>query len=119
MSREAARNVAIVVVISLAVWLVPGGGESAGIVGSVLNALFIILSLLILGRLYRQYRGEIFGLGDQWRFALYASVGVAVLTISMSGRMWATGPGALVWCVIIGTCSYVLYVIWQRYRSYA
>jgi hypothetical protein len=119
MSVPAARNVAIIVAVAIAVWLVPGGGAGAGIVGKILSALWIVLSLLILGRLYRQYRSEIFGLGDQWRFALYAAVGIAVLTICITGRMWATGFGALAWCALIGTCGYVLYVIWQRYRAYA
>jgi len=119
MTRDTARNVAIVVAIALVVWLVPGGGEGAGLVTSVLNAVFIVVTLLILGILYRQYRGEIFGLGDPWRFGLYAAIGVAVLTISITGRMWSTGAGALLWCALIGSCSYLLYVIWQRYRSYA
>jgi len=119
MSMTMARNVAIVVLLALIVWLAPGGGEGADLIGKILNAIFIVLMALILGMLYRQYRGEIFSLGDQWRFALYAAVGIAVLTVSITARMWATGVGAVIWVGIIGTCSYVLYVIWQRYRSYA
>ncbi len=113
------RNVAIIAIIALAVAFAPGGGEGADLVRRTLNAAFIIVTALIVGMLYRQYRGEIFGLGDQWRFALYAAVGLAIVTVSITGRMWATGAGALLWVAIIGTCSYVLYVIWQRYRSYA
>ncbi len=120
MNIQVARNVGIVVLVALAVWLVPGGGEGANLVSNLLSAIFIVVMVLILGKLYRQYRGEIFGLGDEWRFALYAAVGVAVLTVSITGRMWGAGPvGALVWFALIGTSSYVLWVIWQRYRSYA
>lgn len=120
MSLQTARNVGIVVVVALAVWLLPGGGEGADLVARILNATFIVVTLLILGSLYRQYRGEIFGLGDQWRFALYASIGVALLTVSITGRMWDAAPlGPLVWFALIGTASYMLYVIWQRYRSYS
>jgi hypothetical protein len=119
MSLQTARNIAIVVAVALAVWLVPGGGEGADLVGRTLNAIFIVVILLILGRLYRQYRGEIFGLGDQWRFALYGSVGVAVVTVSVTGKLWATAVGAVLWVALIATASYMLYVIWQRYRSYA
>jgi hypothetical protein len=119
MNPQAARNVGIIVLVALAVWLLPGGGQGADLVGKTLNAIFIVVTVLILGRLYRQYRGEIFGLGDQWRFALYAAVGIAVLTVSITGRMWAAGPaGGLLWFALVGTASYVLYVIWQRYRSY-
>ena len=118
MSATMARNVAVVVLLALVVWLVPGGGEGADLVAKILNAVFIVVAVLIVGSLYRQYRGEIFGLGDQWRLALYAAVGIALVTVSITGRMWETGPGALVWVALIGASSYTLYVIWQRYRSY-
>ena len=118
MSATLARNVGIVILLALVVWLVPGGGEGADLVAKILNAVFIVVAVLIVGMLYRQYRGEIFGLGDLWRFALYASVGIALLTVSITGRMWETGPGALMWVGLIGASSYMLYVIWQRYRSY-
>lgn len=113
-----ARNIGILVLLAVVVAFAPAGGEGADLVGKVLNATFIVVIALIIGTLYRQYRGEIFGLGDQWRFALYAAVGLAILTVSITGRMWATGAGAVIWVAIIGTCSYTLYVIWQRYRSY-
>ncbi|MDX6679833.1 MAG: hypothetical protein QOE31_3885 [Solirubrobacteraceae bacterium] len=120
MDLKTARNIGIVVLVALAVWLVPGGGQGADLVGKTLNAIFIVLTVLIVGILYRQYRGEIFGLGDRWRFALYASVGVALLTVSITGRMFAAGAaGALLWFALVGTASYMLYVIWTRYRSYS
>jgi len=119
MSVQLARNVAIIVLLALVVWLAPGGGEGADLVGKTLNAIFIVVTAMIVGILYRQYRGEIFSLGDQWRFALYAAVGIALLTVSITGRMWATGPGALIWFALIGASSYTLYVVWQRYRSYS
>lgn len=119
MSAQMARNIGIVVLLALVVAFAPAGGKGADLVGKTLNAIFIVVMALILGSLYRQYRGEIFGLGDQWRFALYAAVGIAIVTVSITGRMWQTGAGAAIWVAVIGTCSYTLYVIWQRYRSYA
>lgn len=119
MSTQVARNVGIIALIALAVAFAPGGGEGAELVRKTLNAAFIIVAALIVGILYRQYRGEIFGLGDQWRFALYAAVGLALVTVAITGRMWDTGAGAVVWIAVIGACSYTLYVIWRRYRSYA
>jgi hypothetical protein len=119
MSTQMARNVGIIVLIALAVAFAPGGGEGADLVGKTLNAIFIVVTALIVGMLYRQYRGEIFGLGDQWRFALYSAVGLAIVTVAITGRMWRTGAGIAVWIAVIGACSYTLYVIWQRYRSYA
>ncbi len=113
-----ARNIGIVVLLGALIAFVPAGGDGAELVRQILNAAFIVVIAMIVGTLYRQYRGEIFGLGDQWRLALYAAVGLALLTVSITGRMWQTGAGAIIWIAVIGTCSYTLYVIWQRYRSY-
>jgi surface polysaccharide O-acyltransferase-like enzyme len=118
-SIEVARNIAIVAVIALVVWLAPGGGEGAAFVQQLLNAIFIVAMAVICGILYRQYRGEIFSLGDGWRFALYAAVGVAIVTVAASRRLFETGAGAALWFGLIGAASYTLYLVWQRYRSYA
>jgi hypothetical protein len=119
MSLEAARNIGIVVLIALVVWLAPGGGDGARFVQQLLNAIFIVTMALICGILYRQYRGEIFSLGDRWRLALYAAVGIAIVTVAASRRLFETGAGALLWFALVGGASYTLYLVWQRYRSYA
>jgi hypothetical protein len=118
-SLEAARNIGIVVLIALVVWLAPGGGEGATFVQQLLSAIFIVTMAVICGILYRQYRGEIFSLGDRWRFALYAAVGVAIVTVAASRRLFESGAGAVLWFGLIGAASYTLYLVWQRYRSYA
>jgi hypothetical protein len=118
MNLELLRNIAIVVALALVVWLVPGGGEGASLVEQILSAVFIVMIVLILGRLYRQFRGEIFSLGDQWRFALYAAVGVAVVTVAATSRLFDSAPGTVMWFALIGAASYALYLVWHRYRSY-
>jgi peptidoglycan/LPS O-acetylase OafA/YrhL len=117
-SVEVVRNIAIVVLVALVVWLAPGGGEGATFIQQLLNALFIVAMAVICGILYRQYRGEIFALGDKWRLALYAAVGTAIVTIAASRRQFDTGAGTLMWFVLIGGASYTLYLVWQQHRSY-
>ncbi len=118
MSLDTARNIALVIALALVVWLVPGGGEGASFISQLLSAAFIVIVVLLLARLYQQFRPEIFALGDEWRFALYAAIGVAVVTVAASSRLLATGVGALAWFVLIGAASYTLFLVWQRYRSY-
>jgi surface polysaccharide O-acyltransferase-like enzyme len=118
MSPETARNVGIIVLLGLVVWLVPGGGEGASFINQLLGAIFIVMMALGCGILYRQYRGEIFSLGDTWRFALYAAVGIAIVTMAASRRLFQTGAGAALWFALIGGASYTLYLVWQRHRSY-
>jgi hypothetical protein len=118
-SLEALRNVGIIALIALVVWLAPGGGQGASFIQQLLGAIFIVTMAVICGILYRQYRGEIFSLGDRWRFALYAAVGIAIVTVAASRRLFQSGAGALLWFALIGGASYTLYLVWQRYRSYA
>jgi hypothetical protein len=117
-SIELARNIGVIVLLGLVVWLVPGGGDGAALVIQLLRAIFIVLMALGCGILYRNFRGEIFALGDLWRFALYAAVGVAVVTVAASGRLFQTGAGAVAWIALIAAASYTLYLVWQRHRSY-
>jgi surface polysaccharide O-acyltransferase-like enzyme len=119
MSLETARNIAIVVLLALVVWLVPGGGDGADFVQQALGAIFIVLIVLFAMRLYRQFQGDIFALGDPWRFTLYAAVGVAVVTVAARPRLWTSGAGKLAFFALLAAASYALYVVWQRYRSYA
>lgn len=119
MRTETLRNIAIVLALALGVWLLPGGGEGAGLVTQLLQAAFIVVVVLILSRLYRQFRAEIHGLGDPWRLALYAAVGVAVVTVAATGRLFETGAGSLAWFGLLGAASYTVYLVWRHYRSYA
>jgi low affinity Fe/Cu permease len=119
MSQETARNVAIVVLLAIVVWLVPGGGEGAAFVNQLLGAIFIVLMALGCAIGYRRFRGEIFSLGDTWRFALYAAVGIAIVTFAAARRLFQTGAGTVLWFALIGGASYTLYLVWQRHRSYS
>ena len=118
MSLTTARNIAIILLLALVVWLVPGGGESANFITQLLGAIFIVMIAIGCGILYRNFRGEIFSLGDAWRFALYAAVGIAVVTVAATGRLFETGAGAVLWFALVGGASYTLYLVWQRHRSY-
>jgi drug/metabolite transporter (DMT)-like permease len=120
MSPETARNIGVIVLLALVVWLVPGGGEGASFINQLLGAIFIVLMALGCAILYRRFRGEIFSLGDTWRFALYAAVGIAIVTVAASRRLFDTGAaGALLWFGLVGGASYTLYLVWQRHRSYS
>ena len=119
MSLETARNIGVVVLLALAVWLLPGGGEGADFIIQLLNAVFIALIAIGGALLYRRFREDIFVLGDRWRFALYAAIGVAVITVAASERLFDSGAGAVLWFGLIGAASYTLYLVWQHHRSYS
>ena len=119
MSLETARNIGIIVLLGLVVWLVPGRRR-----GRVLHQPAPRRDLHRphgdrLRHPLPRFRGEIFSLGDAWRFALYAAVGIAIVTVAASRRLFETGAGRRVlWFGLIGGASYTLYLVWQRHRSY-
>src|SRR4051794_1979398 len=119
MNTVAARNVAIVMALAAAVYFLPGGGETADVVGSLLFIAISAIFVWIVARMYREHRVELFSLGDENRGMLYGAVGLAVLAMAARGKLFETGAGTLVWFVMIGAASYAVYRVWRSYREYA
>ena len=118
-SAATARNIAIVVGLALAVWLLPGGGTTAGIIRGLLWAAFMALIGLFGMRLYSRYRGEIFGLGVKHRAMLYGALAVILVTLAASSLLFSTGPTTLVWLALIGASVWTLVLVWRHWREYA
>jgi hypothetical protein len=118
-SLATARNIAIILVLAAIVAFAPGGGEGADLISQLLSAVFTLVIVLILGRLYLQFRSEIYGLGDRWRLVLYAAAGVVIVTLAASSRLFDSGPGALAWFALMGGAVYAMYLTWRQYRAYA
>ena len=118
MSLATLRNIAIIVALAAIVAFAPGGGEGADLISQILSAVFTIVIALILGRLYMQFRSDIYGLGERWRLVLYAAVGVLLVTLAASGRLFDSGAGALAWFALMGGAVYALYLVWRQYRAY-
>jgi hypothetical protein len=113
------RNIAIVILLTLAVWKLPGGGTSALTINNLLGLIFIGGLLFFGYRLYMEHRETIFGLGERSRGILYASLALATITLVATGRMWdAGGIGAVLWLAFIVMAAWGLYSVWRAYREY-
>ncbi len=112
------RNVAIVVALALVVWLVPGGGDGADLLGQLFSAVFVAAIVFFLIRLYRQFQGELFSLGDRVRLVLYGAVAALVLTLAGSSRLFETGAGAIAWFLLVAAAIYGLFAVWRHWRAY-
>ena len=113
-----ARNVAIIVVIALAVVALPGGSDVAGLVGAIFSLLFAALVAYFAGRFYRDHQVDLYGLGDVDRGILYASIWAIVVVLAASGQLTATGGGTLVEIAALALCGgglFRVYRNWQRY----
>lgn len=115
---EAWRNVLIVLALAAAAYLIPGGGDTAYFVRSLLSIGIMLAFVLIAARLYREYRTEIYSLGDAHRALLYGAIGLAVLAMAAIGRLFDTGAGIMAWFLMIGGASFALVAVYRRYRAY-
>lgn len=112
------RNVLIIVVLAAAVAFLPGGGSGAAIATQVLSLAFVGALGWFASIMYRQHRVALYSLGDRRRAILYVAVGVAVLTITASTRLWRTGGGIIVWFVLVGAAAYAVLAIVLTARRY-
>ena len=113
------RNIAIVVLLAVAFWKIPGGDNAGATVANVLSLIFVG-GLLFLGyRLYMENREAIFGLEERQRGILYAAGALIAITLVATRRMWeAGGLGAVVWLMLLGAGVYALVGVWRAYREY-
>jgi TRAP-type C4-dicarboxylate transport system permease small subunit len=114
------RNIAIVVVLAVAVWQVPGGDTASVTVSNLLIILFVGGLLFFGYRLYMEHRETIFGLTDRQRGILYAAAALATITIVATRRMWNEGGGlgAMLWLAFLGLAIYAVFSVWRAYREY-
>jgi hypothetical protein len=113
------RNIAIVVLLAVIVWQVPGGGTASVTINNLLGVIFIG-GLLVFGyRLYMEHRDSIFGLEERQRGILYAAIALGAITLVATKRMWDSGGlGAVLWLAFLSLASWGLYSVWRAYRSY-
>ena len=113
------RNIAIIVVLALAVWLLPGGDAASVTVSNLLWIVFIGGALFFGYRLYMENRETIFGLEERMRGILYASFALGAITLVATRRMWDEGGlGAFLWLAFMGAAIWGLYTVWRSYRTY-
>ena len=117
--RTHLRNIAIIVLLAVAVWQVPGGDRAGSTVANVLSITFIGALLFFGYRLYMENRQVIFGLEERQRGVLYAGAALIAITLIATRRMWeAGGLGAIVWLMMLGAGVYALVGVWRAYREY-
>lgn len=113
------RNIAIVLVLSAAVWLIPGGGTASATIYNVLMVILTAGLLFFAYRLYMEHRASVFSLDDRMRALLYGSLALAAITIVATSRMWDEGGlGGLAWLALLGLAAMGMLRVWRAYREY-
>jgi hypothetical protein len=112
------RNVLIIALLAVAVAFVPGGGKTSSVIVQILSFGFLAAISVWGFRLYREHKVDLYSLGDRNRAILYASAGVALLTVTGTPRLWDSGPGVLAWFALIAAASFGVYTVFRAWRSY-
>jgi len=112
------RNILIIAVLAAIVAFIPQGGDTADFITRVLSVLFAIMFVWFGYWLYRQFRTDIYGLGERHRALLYCSIGVAVFAMAAARRLLDTGVGTLAFVALLIGASLGLYTTWRHYREY-
>ncbi len=114
-----AWKLGVVALIALAFTVLPGGGNALDVALALLSIVFLVAISFLGYRLYNQYRIDIDSLEPNVRLALYCSIGVAILTVIATDRLFDVGgAGIIAWFALLALCSYGLYWAWNQYRSY-
>ncbi|MGN6814663.1 MAG: hypothetical protein ACTHK3_01060, partial [Solirubrobacterales bacterium] len=96
-----ARNVAIIMVLALGVAFLPGGGNVAA---AILAALTMALLAGITWMVYvfsRENQLTLATLTDGRRALLYGAIGMILLLIAGSDRLFSSGGGTLLWIILL------------------
>jgi hypothetical protein len=113
------RNIAILLLLAVAVWQVPGGDEGGATVAALLLIVLWGGLLFFAYRMYMEHRLTLFGWDDRQRGLLYGSLGLAAITLIATGRMWDEGGlGALAWFALIFLAGSGVYRVVRAVREY-
>jgi len=118
MELKTARNIAIVLAIAAAVYLLPGGGRAAQTFEAALWVAFGAGVAFIGLRAYREHRLWIHGLGDRHRGLLYGALAVGAFAWMARARMWETGLGELAWFVLVLGVLWAAMEVFRYSRTY-
>jgi uncharacterized protein involved in cysteine biosynthesis len=109
----------VVALIALVLVILPGGGSALDVALTLLTIAFFTAIAMLGYRLYREHRFELDSLEPRQRLVLYASVGLALLTVTATNRLFDEGGiGVLAWLALLGLCSYGVFWVYTQYRRY-
>jgi hypothetical protein len=109
----------VIALVALAIVVLPGGGSALDAAVTLLTILFFAAIAFLGYRLFREHRFELDTLESGQRLVLYASIGLALVTFTATNRLFDIGgAGILLWLALLALCSYGIFWVWTKYRTY-
>lgn len=112
------RNVAIIMLLALAVAVLPGGDEAADAILAALTMAFMTAIAWLVYRLYRDREMTIAGLTDPQRAGLFGAVGAIALLVVGYDEFADFAGGILLWILLMAGAVAAIFLIWRSATTY-
>jgi hypothetical protein len=112
------RDVAIIMVLALAVAFAPSGGNVAEAILTAIAMGFLAAIAWMLFVLGRQNQLTLATLSDGRRAILYGALGMIALLIAGSDEFTSSGGGTLAWIVLLGASVAAIWRVWIDANTY-
>jgi hypothetical protein len=113
------RNIAIVMLLALAVAFAPAGGNAAETILAAITMGFLAGIAWMLFVLSRQNQLTLAALSDGRRAILYIALGLIALLIAGKDEMSASGAGTLAWIILLGAAVAAIWRVWIEANTHS
>jgi hypothetical protein len=112
------RNIAIVMVLALAVAFAPNGGNVADAVLAAITMGFLAGITWMLYTLSRQNQLTLATLTDSRRAILYGAFGMLALLVAGTDKLFSTGGGTVLWILLLAASVAAIWRVWIEANTY-
>lgn len=112
------RNVAIILLVALAIEVLPGGGNAADAALAAITLSFALIFGLLGFRLYKSNGMTLAVMSERQRWLTYGGVGLIVLMFAGADELFRDGLGTLAFFAGVGLGIYLIYTTVRDANSY-
>jgi hypothetical protein len=112
------RNVAIIMLLALAVAFAPNGGNVVDAILAAITLAFLTGIAWMLYVLSRENQLTLATLDDRRRAIFYGAFGVLALLVAGSTKMFNSGGGTVIWIVLLVAAVLAIWRVWTEANTY-
>ncbi|MBA3866913.1 MAG: hypothetical protein H0X42_11320 [Solirubrobacterales bacterium] len=112
------RNVAIIMVLALAVAFAPQSGNVVDAIFAALTMGFLAGIAWMLYTLSRQNQLTLATLSDGRRAVFYGAFGMLALLVAGSDKLFSTGGGTVLWILLLAASVAAIWRVWVEANTY-
>lgn len=114
---NAARNLAIIMGLALIVAFLPGGGNAAAAMITALTMALMAGVAWMIYTLSRENQLTLATLSDGRRAILYGAVGMILLLVAGTDKLFSSGGGTLLWILLLAASVAAIWRVWMDANS--